>query len=203
MIVLYLFLQLLPARESFVYETNEKGKVDSIIVVSQKDSLGYHVKYVWDREIDVIFDTLDLSTRYLRKIIDGRLELEIRRAEKFFVVFKGRETEYSANDPVYDRHALEFALRGFDYCTGFKKKFRLHIPEFMVVNADLEVLGEESVTTGLGIFECWKIRMKPRILFLNRQFFFYIEKEYPHRFVKYADSSGDNIIILINYESET
>ena len=202
MIVLFLFLQILPKSESFVYQTNEKGRIDTIIGTSRRDSIGYHVRYVWDREIDVIFDPVDLSTLYLRKIVGGDLELEINKESKFLVYFKGRNSQYSANDPVYDRHALEFALRGFEYHEGFKSRFRLHIPEFMVVNADLEVLGEESIITELGTLECWKIRMKPRILFFNWRFFFYIEKEYPHRFVKYSDSSGENVIVLIDYGSE-
>ncbi|KPK64823.1 hypothetical protein AMJ83_01200 [candidate division WOR_3 bacterium SM23_42] len=202
MIVLLLFLQILPASESFAYETNEKGRIDSIFGTSRRDSLGYHVRYVWDREIEIIFDSGNLSTLYLRKIVDGQLELEIKKEKKFLVNFKGRESQYSANDPVYDRHALEFALRGFNYHEGFKGRFRLHIPEFMVVNADLEVLGEEAVVTELGTFECWKIKMKPRVLFFNWRFFFHIEKEYPHRFVKYSDSSGENVITLISYTSD-
>lgn len=199
MIVLLVLLHVLPVSESFVYETNDKGHIDSIIVESYRDSIGYHVRYVWDREIVAIFDTLDLSTLYMRKIVNDQLELEIKKENKFNVYFKGRESQYSANEPIYDRHSLEFPIRGFDYHPGFKKIFRLHIPEFMVVNADLEVMGEQDITTPLGTFQCWEVKMKPRILFLNRKFFFYIEKEYPHRFVKYADSAGDNIITLIEY----
>jgi hypothetical protein len=45
------------------------------------------------------------------------------------------------------------------------------------------------------------VRMKPRVIFFGRRFFFYIEKEYPHRFVKYTDSSGKNSITLVEYEN--
>lgn len=202
MILFFALLHFLPVRESCVYETYDKGHMDSIVVESRKDSIGYNVRYVWDREIVAIFDTLDLSTLYMRKIVNGKLELEIKKDKKFNVYFKGRESQYNANDPIYDRHSLEFPLRGFDYHPGFKKIFRLHVPEFMVVNAELEVTGEQDITTSLGTFRCWEVTMKPRVIFLNRKFFFYIEKEYPHRFVKYMDSGGENIITLIEYHAE-
>jgi hypothetical protein len=96
---------------------------------------------------------------------------------------------------------LDFALRQFDYHLGFKELFRLHVPELTIVNAELEVLGETTVSTDLGIIDCWEVQMKPRVIFTNRRFFFYIEREYPHRFVKYTDSSGKNIVTLIKYKS--
>ncbi len=42
--------------------------------------------------------------------------------------------------------------------------------------------------------------MKPRIFFLNWKFYFFIEQEYPYRFVKYTDASGENSIVLKEYE---
>jgi hypothetical protein len=62
-------------------------------------------------------------------------------------------------------------------------------------------MGDENVVTPAGTFECWIVRMKPRVIFFNRRFFFYIEKDYPHRFVKYTDSSGDNSITLVEYDN--
>ena len=69
----------------------------------------------------------------------------------------------------------------------------------MIVNADLHVIGEESVNTSLGSITCWKLKMKPRVFFINWQFYFWIEQAYPHRFVKYEDSSGENRILLVEY----
>lgn len=197
MILLFLFFHLLPEAESFVYETNAKGKIGSLSVTMQRDSLGYHVMYISDREIEVILDTLDLSTMYIEKYVDGKLELKIERSDEFHVYFKGTESWHRDDEPMYDRHTLDFALRGFDYHPGFKEIFRLHIPEFTIVNAELEVIDEEHITTPAGEFDCWKVQMKPRILFFNWRFFFYIEKEYPRRFIKYTDSSEDNSITLI------
>lgn len=202
MILFFLFLQLLPDAESFVYETNAKGKIGSLHIMMQKDSLGFHVMYRSDREIEVILDTQDLSTVYIEKYVEGELELKIETTNEFYVFFKGAERHHRDDKPIYDRHTLDFALRGFDYHRDFKEIFRLHIPEFTIVNAEVEVIDEECVTTPVGEFDCWKVQMKPRIIFLNWRFFFYIEKEYPHRFVKYSDSSGDNVIVLISYGSE-
>ena len=50
-----------------MYETNAKGKIGRLYVTMHRDTLGYHVRYVSDREIDVILDTADLSTIYIEK----------------------------------------------------------------------------------------------------------------------------------------
>ncbi len=197
MILFFLFLVILPDAESFLYETNADGKIGTLSVTMNRDSMGYHVRYVSDREIEVILDTSDLSTLYVEKYVEGKLELKIEKRDQFYVYFKGGESRHRADRPIYDRHTLDFALRGFNYEPDFKGIFRLHIPEFTIVNAEVEVIDEELISTPLGEFDCWKIQMKPRILFFNWRFFFYIEKEYPRRFIKYVDSSGENTITLI------
>lgn len=201
MIAFLLVLQILPSAESVRYETNEHGKIGSLVATSFRDSLGYHVFYVSDREITILLDTTNLSTLYAKKTIDGELVFEFRRSERINVFFNGRQYNHNDEDPVYDRHTLDFALRGFEYHIDFKMMFRLHVPELTIVNAELEVLGEEEMVTPAGSFECWKVQMKPRVIFFGRRFFFYIEKDYPHRFVKYSDSSGNNTITLVEYQN--
>ncbi len=202
MLALLIFLQLLPAKESLVYETDEKGKIGKLVAESRLDSLGYHIFYVSDREITILLDSSDLSTLYAKKVIDSELVFEFKRSDKIEVFFNGRHYEHDAKKPVYDRHTLDFALRGFRYHEGFKTMFRLHVPELTIINAELEVWGEELIATRAGRFACWKVMMKPRVIFINRRFFFYIEKDPPHRFVKYTDSSGKNSITLVEYHGE-
>ena len=199
-IALIVFLQILPENEAMVYETDDGEKIGSIHVVSRLDSTGYNIVYTSDRVIEIRLDAEDLSTLYAKKVVRGKTELVITKNGGIDVYFKGRDFRYDDDRPVYDRHTLDFALRGFEYEPGFNGRFRLHIPEFMVVNADLEVEGDSVVETPAGIFKCWIVKMKPRIFFLNRKFYFFIEKEYPHRFVKYADASGENSIVLKEYE---
>ncbi len=202
MILLFLFLQILPDHEEIVYQTNDKGKLGEIHITSDRDSLGYHILYLSDRRIEVILDTLNLGTLYIKKFVKNKLELEIKRDGVFRVFFKGRRHKYKKSGPIYDRHTLDFALRGFKYRPGFKKTIQLHIPEFMIINADLEVLGEEFVTTPAGRFLCWKLQFKPRIFLIRMKFYFWIEKASPHRFIKYSDSSGKNSILLKSWKGE-
>jgi len=199
MMLFALFLALLPDQEHILYETNDKGKMGRIVIESQRDSLGYHVFYVSDRVIEVILDTLNLETRYLKKVIGDKLNIEIINDESYRVFYNGREKKYSNSDPVFDRHTIDFVLRGFDLGPNFKKRIRLGVPEFMIINADLETVGEDTVRTPAGSFECWKVRLIPRVIFTKMKFYFWIEKGYPHRFVKYRDSSGKNQILLIEY----
>lgn len=202
MITFILFFQILPNAEKMVYMTNDKGKIGSIDIVSTLDSIGYHVVYTSDRIIEIYLDSANLSTLYATKIIDDDTVLQISARERDFeVYFKGREYRHHEERPVYDRHTLDYALRVFDYEPDFEHRFRLHIPELTIINADLKVNGEATIETPAGTFHCWKVSMKPRIIFMNRVFFFFIEKEYPHRFVKYSDSSGDNSIVLKSYEA--
>ncbi len=190
---------ILPDTEYIVYETNDKGKIGAIEVTLKKDTAGYYVIYKSDRIVEAILDTTDLQTLYLNKIIKGRWELSVKRNHFFEVNYQGRKNYYNEKNPVYDRHTLDFVLRGFQYHRDFKKRIRLNVPEFMIINADLEVVGEDTVNVPVGEFDCWKVMMIPRVVFTKMKFYFYIEKSYPHRFVKYTDSSGKNSIILKEY----
>lgn len=201
MIALIIFLQILPARESCLYETTDKDRTGTIQVESRLEDDGYHVTYVSDRLIEVILDAADLSTRFVRKVVGRDTVLEVTSGSDLVVHFDGRVHRYRSRPAVYDRHTLDFALRGFDYEPGFDTIFRLHVPELMVVNAELSVSGEVVVETPAGEFACWEVVMKPRIIFMKRQFFFYIEKEYPRRFVKFIDASGQSSILLTRYEA--
>ncbi len=200
MILFLLLLTILPEKEHLIYETNDKGKMGTIELVSEKDSLGYHVVYTWDRVIDVLLDSLNFGTLSIEKVVNGRLEMEISREKHFKVYFKGRRFTYQEDGPVYDRHTLDFALRGFEYKRDFERRIRLHIPEFMIINADLKVIDEDIVSGPLGEIPCWKVEMTPRILFIRWKFYFWIEKDYPYRFLRYEDSSGKNSVLLIGYE---
>ncbi len=190
---------VLPDSEYIVYETNDKGKIGMIEVRLKKDTSGYYIIYISDRIIEAILDTNDLQTLYLNKIIKGKWELSVKKNHLFEVNYKGRKNYYKEETPVYDRHTLDFVLRGFLYHRNFKKRIRLNVPEFMIINADLEVIGEDTIVTPVGSFACWKIMMIPRVVFTKMKFYFYIEKSYPHRFVKYSDSSGKNSITLKEY----
>jgi hypothetical protein len=198
-LILALALQILPEEELLVYETDDKGKRGRISIVSELDSSGYRVTYTSDRTITCVLDSVNLSTLYVEKIVSGRHELTAEQHEKFEVHFRGNKYRYHETDPVYDRHTLDFALRGFLYHQGFKRTFRLHVPEFMIVNAELELVDEDTIDTELGNIACWKLKMRPRVFFINWEFYFWIEQAYPHRFVKYEDSSGDNRILLVEY----
>lgn len=199
----YLFANesLLPNSEYIVYETNDKGKIGKIEIKSERDSAGYYIRYSSDRIVETVLDVENLQTLYLNKIIKGEWELSVKRNHIIEVNYQGRKSFYKETEPVYDRHTLDFALRSFIYYPGFKKRIRLLVPEFMIINADLEVIGEDSVTTPVDIFDCWKIMMRPRVVFTRIKFYFYIEKKFPHRFVKLLDSAGKSSIILKGYDS--
>ncbi|MEO0126130.1 MAG: hypothetical protein ABIL44_00080 [candidate division WOR-3 bacterium] len=190
---------VLPDSEYIVYETNDKGKIGMIEVILKKDTVGYNVIYKSDRIVEAILDTINLQTLYLNKIIRGRWELSVKKNHLFEVNYQGRKNHYDEKNPIYDRHTLDFVLRGFKYQRDFKKRIRLNVPEFMIINADLEVIGEDIVSVPAGTFDCWKIMMIPRVVFTKMKFYFHIEKSYPHRFVKYTDSSGKNSIVLKEY----
>jgi len=200
--LLFILCSILPSQESIVYQTVDHGKVGTMNIAAQKDSLGYHAVYTWeDRVIDIIYDTLTMATRYVFKSIGGDRVLEAEQKEKFEVWFKRNTHTYKEKKPVYDRHAIEFALRGFDYTTDFKTTIRFHVPEFMIINADVSVLGEEAITCPVGTIDCWKVEMKPKVLFISISLYFWIEKDYPHRFVRYNDTNGKHTVLLIEYSN--
>ncbi len=190
----------LPEQEYIVYETKENEKYGTIEITSRKDRVGYWVVYKSDRIIEAVLDTFNFQTLYLNKIIKGRWELSVKKNHRIEVNYRGRKNYYYESEPVYDRHTLDFVLRGFEYHQGFKKRIRVNVPEFMIINADIEVIGEEHITTSQGEFVCWKILLTPRVVFTRKNFYFYVEKSYPYRFVKYMDATGKNYITLKVYQ---
>lgn len=190
---------VLPDSEYILYETYDRGKTGAIKVHAVKDSTGHRIIYISDRKIEAILDTVNLQTLYLNKVIKGRWELSVKKNHLIEVNYKGRKNYYKEREPVYDRHTLDFVLRGFNYSRDFKKRIRLNVPEFMIINADIKIVGEDSVITPAGRFDCWKILMVPRVIFKKINFYFYIEKSYPYRFIKFVDSSGKNSIVLKEY----
>lgn len=199
MFLLFLLIHVLPEQEWMVYATNDNGKTGTISVTASRDSIGHHVLYVSDRIIETVLDDSDLSTLFVRKTIGDNVVLQIKREETFDVLYKGHKRRYHDERPIYDRHTLDFAMRGFDYDSEFRRVIRLHVPELTVVNANLDVRSVTTVMTPAGEFVCWEISMKPRIIFFGRVLFFYIEREYPHRFVKYVDRAGGLTITLMSY----
>jgi hypothetical protein len=201
MILFVLFISLLPDSEIIVYQTIDKGKEGTMHIAAVKDSRGYHAVYTWeDRVIDIVFDSITMATRSVIKTIGDKTVLRAEQKENFEVEFNGGRHSYHEKQGVFDRHAAEFALRGFEYADDFKTTIRFHVPEFMVINADVTVLGTDTVSCPVGTVECWKVEMKPKVLFISISFYFWIEKSYPHRFVKYSDTKGDHSILLIEYD---
>lgn len=202
-----LFLVLLPAQETMTYETYDKGKTGQMAVAAHVESLGYRVTYTWeDRVLEVVFDTLDMSTVYVKKVVGGKVEMLAERKEELKVLFKGRKSShrYDADEPIYDRHAIEYALRGFTYTDAFKKTIRFHVPEFMVVNADVTVVDQGTIASDtLGSIECWKVKLSVKVLLFGWSSFFWIEKDNPHRFIKFEDEKGEHMIRLIEYRQGT
>ena len=199
MFLLFLLIGVLPEKEWMVYGTNDNGKIGTISVTANRDSVGYHILYVSDRIIETVLDGSDLSTLFVKKTIGDNVVLEIRTDDAFIVHQNGRERRYKNEPPIYDRHTLDFALRGIDYDLGFQRRIRLHVPELTVVNAHLQVQSIATVAAPAGEFQCWEICMKPRIIFFGRVLLFYIEREYPHRFIKYVDRAGGLTITLMSY----
>lgn len=199
--IFLLLIALLPSSEYVMYQTCERGRLDTLEAYLSKDSVGYHVHYVSDRVVDVILDSITLQTRYVKKVIKGETNVEIINDREYRVTYLGRVRHYANDELIYDRHTLDFAFRGLKLNAEFRRRIRLSIPEFRIVNADLEVVGADTLITPAGVFACWKLKMTPRILFLKRDFFFWFEQAYPHRFIKLSDSSDKNNMILVKYQS--
>ncbi len=205
--IILLLVSLLPSLETMTYETYDKGKTGQMAVTARLESLGYHVIYRWEnRVIDIIFDTLDMSTVYVEKIVGEKTELHAEKKREYEVLFKGgrHSHRYDHDAPIYDRHAIEYALRGFAYKDGFKKTIRFHVPEFTIVNADVTVVDQGTIDSGsLGAIECWKVKLAVKVLLFGWSSHFWIEKAFPHRFVKFEDAKGEHIIRLIEYQQGT
>lgn len=201
MILLALVALVLPSSEYVMYQTCDHGRLDTMEATLSKDSLGYHVFYVSDRTIEIVIDSLTLQTHYVKKVINGITNVEVINDSFYRVFYKGREHRYSNEGLVYDRHTLDFAFRGFPLSADFRTRIRLAIPEFRIINADLEVVAAETLRTPAGVFPCWKLKMSPRIIFIKRDIYFWYEQASPHRFIKLADASGNNEMVLVQYRS--
>ncbi len=178
----------LPSTESIIYRTEEKGKVGYLTAEMRMDDSTIRVYYTSDRQVETVIDRQDLKTLWVRKIINGRKDFEYRRTgDTISVYYQGNENTYRRPDLIFDRHTLDYVLRAQDYNYNFQREIFIHLPELGIKKAILKVVGDTVTTTALGEFDCWRIALIARVLFIKLKLYFLIEKQYPHRYIKYDD----------------
>jgi hypothetical protein len=103
----------------------------------------------------------------------------------------------------YDVHTVLQSVRGFPF-EQQEVKFTLVTPEHPKgVGFYMKIVGSEQIATPAGSFDCYQLEagvdgLKGRIF--RTKFFFWIEKNTPHRLIKNTDSEGERIVTLVDYE---
>jgi len=185
----------LPASESIVYRTEEKGKVGYLTATIRRDSGMVMINYSSDRVVDVRIDQGDLRTLWVRKIIQGKKDFEFeRRGDTIWTEYHGRHKVFHTTEPVFDRHTLDYFFRQDVYDTLYTRQIMLHLPELGLKSVRIRVAGEETVKTELGDIPCRRVLMTAKVLIFKIELAFLIEKEYPYRYVKLEDKKRKMVI---------
>lgn len=172
-----------PVKEELLYRTQEKKKVTWLAGTSQYTDSGAYLTYTSDRYIEVILDTHDLRTRWVRKIIAGKKSYEFtRKGDSIAMWNKGRIHNYIRSEPIFDRHSLDYVLRNLDYDANFRKDIYVSTPELGIKKATLQVASQETVMTAVGKLFAWRVNLSARILLLFKyRIYFLVEVNHPHR----------------------
>ena len=83
-----------------------------------------------------------------------------------------------------------------------KTKFTLVTPDH-VIGAYIKIVDNEKLTVLVGTFDCYKLEggiSGYKGKFFRKKFFFWVEKTFPYRLVKYTDSAGEYMMKLVGYE---
>ncbi len=192
----------LPLVEETVWFTAEDGKSGHLVSKVNMTDSAVCVYYESDRTIEALLDKKNYQTIWVRKIIKGIKAFEFNRSGDTIRIYdRGKNRTYIIDEKVYDRHALDYVLRTFQYHSDFKKSICVHLPELGIKRTLVKVVGEDNVATALGDIPAWQIELSAGILFLRWRFYFLIEKDYPHRFLKYRD--GHHIMEIIKYQCKS
>lgn len=114
-----------------------------------------------------------------------------------------RNVKRKVPEDRYDIHTVLQFVRGFPFGQR-EAKFTLITPEHPEgIGAYIKIVGSERVTTPAGDFDCYQLEAgirgwKGKIF--KTKFFFWVEKEPPHRLIKNTDSDGERAVTLVDYE---
>lgn len=99
-------------------------------------------------------------------------------------------------------YAFHLAVRGMDFTPGKQSRFHVWFSPTQVFNIKLVVKGEEDVTVPAGAFRCHRLDLSPDMVdfagaFMGRvlkpllaNYVMWVEKNAPHRLVKYQGPFG-------------
>jgi hypothetical protein len=193
-----------PNHERSIYRIQEKGEtITSHHIISEGVFDGKPVYVVKTDSMEMFLSCRDMRpVRIERKGGDGGPEFSIiYKPDRVHFIYPGPKRNKVMKIPgdSYDLNTMLEVMRCYPFGRD-KIRFTLVTPD-RVLKAYAKVIGSEKVSVPLGQIDCYLIEggisgIMGRII--RTKFLFWVEKEFPHRLVKYKD--GERRITLVGYE---
>ena len=209
----------IPSGEKSTYEVIEDGETflaDYVVSRKPKDEAveerseqnsDKEVYIVRTQSFQMILEASDLSPISIKKFKDnGDLDFSIEYSkDRVHFIYPGpkRNVVKEVPEDRYDIYTVLQVVRGFPFGQQ-KVKLTLVMPEHPEgVGFYIKIVGSEQVTTPAGTFDCYQLEagvdgLLGRIV--KTKFFFWLEKNPPHRLIKNTDSDGKRTVTLVSYK---
>ena len=192
--------------EKSTYEVIADGKVSQTVhIISREQRNGKDVYIVRTKSRQMILEASNLRPISIKKTsANGELVFAIEyNDDRVHFIYPGpkRNKVGEAPEDRYDINTILEVARGFPFRQE-KIKFTLVTPEH-IVSAYIKIVGNEQITVPAGTFDCYQLKAGVSGLagkIVRTRFYFWIEKNHPHRLIKYTDSSGERLVTLVGYE---
>jgi len=194
--------------EKSLYYVKENGKESkAFYIITHGNCNNEEVYIIRSESYEMIMERDTLRPISIKKTnSDGKIEFSIKYAEnRVHFVYPGpkRNKVEKVPEDRYDMNIMIEAVRGFPFDRKDEVEFTLVTPEH-IIGAYIKIADNEFITVPAGSFDCYKLEggiagFKGRIF--RTKFYFWVEKEYPHRLIKYTDSEDERLLELVSYES--
>lgn len=192
--------------EKNIYEVIENGKVSQTVhIISREQRNGKDVYIVRTKSRQMILEASNLRPISIKKTnANGELIFSIEyNDDRVHFIYPGpkRNKVDKVPEDRYDINTILEVVRGFPFGQE-KAKFTLVTPEH-IVGAYIKIVGNERITVPAGTFDCYQLKAGISGLagkIVRTRFYFWVEKNHPHRVIKYTDSSGERLMTLVGCE---
>ena len=212
-----------PDGEQFVWRwfSPDTGEIISTVTWHTKDRNGRPVyEIIADsgaiKQGKYVIDKSDLRLVWLNVVEETRkgmsdITIEARDNRQYLVHdYKNerKNKEIDEHPDGYNGLTLSLSLRGYPF--GQKKEVNIKLtPPFQpgiprwawrMWDSYAKLMGEETISVPAGTFDCYKLEIAASGGLIKRvtsKYYFWFERETPHRFVKYQDEDGETVTELL------
>lgn len=194
----------IPNGEKTTYRVTEgRNSSEFTYEIEKKQNDGKWVYLMRSSSYELLLQADDLKPISIKKFISpDELEFSITYSQgRVHFIYPGRKRNKVDDIPdnSFDLNSMMIVLRGFPFGKDDKVEFTLVTPE-RSVGSYVKFLGQEKVTTPMGMINCYKLEagisgLAGRVY--PYKFYFWYDSTPPYRLIKTYDTKEQRTVLLI------